>query len=149
LGAQARAQSRVKAPRIVLDTNVLVSTLVFASPSVAWLRGAWLGGGVIPLVSRDTTTELVRVLVYPKFRLSPDDREELLGDYLPWCEVVAVPGRVRIPECPDPADLPFLKLAKVGKAEALVTGDKAWLALTGEFEIPILTPAAFRARVHI
>lgn len=134
----------MKATRIVLDTNVVVSTLVFASPSVAWLRGAWLGGGVAPLVSRETATELVRVLAYPKFRLSTDERNELLGDYLPWCEVMAVPKRVRIPDCPDPADRPFLKLAKAGRADFLVTGDKALLAVGPKFSIPILTPAAFR-----
>jgi uncharacterized protein len=144
VGPQARAQGRVKTRRVVLDTNVLVSALVFASPSVAWLRGAWLDGAVIPLASRDTAAELIRVLACPKFRLSAEERDELLGDYLPWCEVIAAPKRVRIPDCPDPDDRPFLKLAKAGKADALVTGDKALLALAGEFEIPILTPAAFR-----
>lgn len=107
-----------------------------------------MSGGLVPLVGRDTATELVRVSAYPKFRLSPAEREELLGDYLPWCEVIAVPKRVRIPECRDPADRPFLALAKSAKADALVTGDKALLALAGEFDVPILTPAAFGARMR-
>lgn len=133
----------MSAPRVVLDTNVLVSTLVFALPGAAWLRGAWMSGGLNPLISRDTATELVRVLAYPKFRLSTAEREELLGDYLPWCEVFDVPKRMRIPECPDPGDRPFLALAMSAGADALVTGDKVLLALAGEFEVPILTPAAF------
>lgn len=102
-----------------------------------------MGGGLHPLISRATATELVRVLAYPKFRLSTAEREELLGDYLPWCVVVEVPKRVRIPKCPDPGDCPFLALAKSAGADALVTGDKVLLALAGAFEVPILTPAAF------
>ena len=35
------------------------------------------------LVSRATTEELLRVLRYPKFRLSSRDVQELLGEYLP------------------------------------------------------------------
>ena len=56
--------------RLVLDTNVLVSALQFLSGTVSWLRDAWQAQAVVPLASRDTTAELIRVLSYPKFQLT-------------------------------------------------------------------------------
>ncbi|MCP5372161.1 MAG: putative toxin-antitoxin system toxin component, PIN family [Hyphomicrobiales bacterium] len=134
--------------RVVLDTNVLVSALLFPAGSLAWLRHAWQGGTLRPLMGRDTAAELLRVLAYPKFRLTDDDREDLLGDILPWCETVAVPESVPVPACRDPHDRPFLALALAARADALVTGDGDLLDLAGAFPVPILTPAALRERLE-
>ena len=133
-------------PRLVLDTNVLLSALLFHRGSVAWLRHAWHHDAIRPLASRDTTKELIRVLAYPKFKLTEADREDLLGDYLPWCETVTVPAKTKVPDCRDPFDRPFLALAATAKADALITGDKDLLALSGRFKVPILPPAAFKER---
>jgi putative PIN family toxin of toxin-antitoxin system len=112
------------APRAVLDTNVVVSALLFARGRLWAMRSAWHSGKFVPLVSRVTTTELVRVLAYPKFKLSTPDQRELLADYLPYCTVVEIPSRLLgTPPCPDPHDVPFLELAVAGKAGYLVTGD--------------------------
>ncbi len=132
--------------RVVLDTNVLLSALLFHAGSLAWLRQAWRSEAIRPLASRDTTAELIRVLTYPKFRLSAEERLDLLDDYLPWCETVRVPKRTKVPHIRDPFDRPFLELALAAKADALLTGDKDVLALAGKFAVPILTPAAFRDR---
>lgn len=134
-------------PRVVLDTNVLLSALLFHAGALSWLRHAWRTQGIRPLASRDTAAELIRVLTYPKFRLTAAEREELLGDYLPWCETVRVPKRTKVPRCRDPFDRPFLELALAAKADALVTGDKDLLALADAFAVPILAPAAFRNRI--
>lgn len=137
----------MSAPRVVLDTNVLVSALLFRTGALAWLRDAWAGGAMRPLASRDTTAELIRVLAYPKFRLGEEDRGQLLGDYLPWCETLAEPQAAEIPDCRDPFDRKFLVLAIAAKADALVTGDKDLLDLAQHCAVPILTPAAFRDRI--
>ena len=89
-------------PRLVLDTNVLVSALVFPAGSTSWLRTAWQSGTIRPLASRETATELIRVLAYPKFRLDKDERDDLLSDYLPWCETVVVRDSVRRSGVPGP-----------------------------------------------
>jgi len=133
--------------RLVLDTNVLLSALLFHAGSLSWLRPAWQSETIIPLASRDTTAEMIRVLSYPKFRLNDDEREDLLADYLPWCETVTVPNPTEIPDCRDPFDRPFLALALAAKADALVTGDKDLLVLGETFSVPILTPAALRERM--
>jgi putative PIN family toxin of toxin-antitoxin system len=123
----------VKAPpRVVLDTNVVLSALLFGGESSARVRTGWQGGRFVPLASAATAQELVRVLAYPKFGLTAADREELLSDLLPWVEVVQVPDPPpEAPACRDAFDLPFLHLAIAGRARALVSGDRDLLALAG------------------
>ena len=126
--------------RVVIDTNVLVSALVFSQGKVAALRLAWQASHFQPLVSKATTTELIRVFAYPKFKLTPKDQEELLADYLPFCDTVRMPSKLPpVPPCRDPFDLPFLHLAVVGGANYLVTGDRDLLSLADEFVCPIVT----------
>lgn len=133
--------------RIVLDTNVLLSALLFPAGACAWLRHAWQSGAASPLASRDTVAELIRVLSYSKFKLTDDEREDLLGDYLPWCETVTVTDSIEVPACRDPFDRPFLALALSAKADALITGDNDLLVMADTVPVPILTPARFRERM--
>ena len=81
-------------PRLVLDTNVLMSALVFQTSGAAWMRSAWQSYAIVPLVNRETVTELLRVLGYPKFALTEDEIQDLLTGYLPWCETVTVPKQL-------------------------------------------------------
>ena len=135
-----------RAPRVVLDTNVVVSALVFTYGRSVALREAWQGGRCEPLVSKATLNELIRVLGYPKFKLFVDEQRELLSDYLPYCRTVTIPAKPpKTPPCRDPFDLPFLQLAIVGKAEVLVTGDQDLLGIEGKLTCPIVTLEAFLA----
>ena len=134
--------------RLVLDTHVLLSSLLFRTGSLAWLREAWQSGTIRLLASRDTAAELIKVLSYPKFRLTDAEITEILGDYLPWCETVTVSRPPDLPDCRDPLDLPFLALAQGAKADALVTGDKDLLILAETFPVPILTPASLETRIR-
>jgi putative PIN family toxin of toxin-antitoxin system len=133
-----------RAPRIVLDTNVVLSALVFAHGRLAAVRNGWHKGVCIPLVSRATAAELVRALAYPKFKLTSEEQRELLADYLPYCTTVRMPAKPpKTPACRDPADVPFLQLALAGKAEHLVTGDRDLLALANRFSCAIMKPEAW------
>ena len=141
------AQGPGNAPRVVLDTNVVVSALVFRHGAVAWVRNAWLARALVPLASQATIDELVRVLAYPKFRLEHRDIEELLAVYLPFAELVlGASNSIRSPTCRDEDDQEFLELAYMGNASHLVTGDAALLELAGARPFAILSPAALRAR---
>ena len=147
--------------RAVCDTNTVVSALLFAEGRLAWLRRAWRDGSVVALVSADTVKELLRVLEYPKFGLSREDRDELLGDYLPFAETASVARTVApvvprgpnptpesvVVQCRDPADRMFLDLALAARADALITGDADLLAEAGTFPIPIIAPAEARRRL--
>jgi len=77
--------------RLVLDTNVLVSALLFQNGHLAWLRRSWQSRRISPLLCRTTTDELLRVLAYPKFRLDRNEITALLGDLLPYAETVDQP----------------------------------------------------------
>ena len=132
---------------VVLDTNVVVSALLFERGRLAWIRGLWLEGRVVPLVSRPTVEELIRVLAYPKFRLSAEDVESLIAAYLPYSLTVAAgPSKRSLPKCEDPDDQPFLDLASAGKADVLISGDRAVLALAGRMAFAIESPEPFRER---
>lgn len=132
-------------PRVVLDTNVVLSALLFGGGPTAQVRAAWMAGRFVPLASAATARELVRVLAYPKFRLAADEQQDLLADYLPSVQVVRIPVPPPVaPPCRDPFDLPFLHLAIAGKADALVSGDKDLLALAGRRGLcPVLSVEAF------
>jgi len=132
------------APRVVLDTNVVLSALLFANGRLAPLRVGWQRAAFHPLASTPTTEELVRALTYPKFKLTPAEQRELLGDYLPYCTAVRMPARMpRTPPCRDPFDIAFLQLAIAGEAEYLVTGDKDLLAVKGSIRFRLITPEQF------
>jgi len=131
-------------PRVVLDTNIVLSALVFARGRLVAVRHAWQRQLCLPLISNVTTHELIRVLAYPKFRLSAPDQEGLLSDYLPWCSTVQIPTRsITAAVIRDPHDLAFLELALAGKADYLVSGDADLHAVAGQFPIPIITAEAF------
>jgi putative PIN family toxin of toxin-antitoxin system len=131
-------------PRVVIDTNLVLSALVFSQGRLSSLRLAWQGKQCLPLASKATAAELIRVLAYPKFKLSVADQQELLADYLPYCTTVRMPPRLPVtPDCRDKFDLPFLQLAITGKADFLVSGDLDLLSLAGKFVCPIITADQF------
>lgn len=135
-------------PRVVFDTNTVASALLFPTGSLAWLRQSWHGRTAIPLVSKATMQELYRVLCYPKFALAAADREELLGDYLPFAELVTAPARLpALPRCRDPDDRKFIELAFSAKADMLVTGDKDLLVLADKSKFLVCNPGVCRDRI--
>jgi len=128
---------------VVFDTNVVVSTLIFGR-RLAWLRRAWAIGVARPIVCRETVQELIRVLAYPKFRLSDVDRTSLLADYLPYAETAHLPDPTPVvpAPCRDRDDIVFIQLALATQADFLVSGDADLTALAGT--IPIASPADLR-----
>ncbi len=143
------AHGKINPPRVVFDTNVVVSALLFPNGRLAILRDAWRTGRATPLACKTTVEELLRVLTYPKFRLSAEERQELLGDYLPYSETLALPKRLPpVPECRDPHDSVFLQLALAAKADFLVTGDADLLVLAETFSIPLVAADEGLRRIY-
>jgi len=117
--------------RVVFDTTTVVSALLFAKGRLAWLVQHWQGGAGTPLISSATASELTRVLGYSKFHLSPEERQELLANYILYCEIIE--SATGCPQaCCDTKDQPFLDLAYSGRAELLVTGGSDLLVLAGQ-----------------
>jgi uncharacterized protein len=126
--------------RIVVDTNVMVSALLFRGET-SKLFETWRRAEVRLVLSSEILLEYVRVLAYPKFRLSEQAVSLLVTTHvLPFAEtVMVVPGENR---CRDPDDDKFLSCAEQSRADALVTGDRDLLALRGKVgALAIITPA--------
>ncbi|MCK9513890.1 MAG: putative toxin-antitoxin system toxin component, PIN family [Pigmentiphaga sp.] len=126
--------------RVVLDTNIVLSALLFSRGRLAWIRQAWQNHELQPVVCKETVSELLRVLAYPKFKLSPADQEELLADFLPYADVALLPSAwPALPACRDENDQVFLALAVAAGVDALVTGDADLLALRADLPGVIVT----------
>jgi putative PIN family toxin of toxin-antitoxin system len=113
--------------RLVLDTNVLASALLFRSMASA-LFDAWRGERFRLAVSEPILDEYARVLEYPKFHLSERDSTGIVKQLiLPYCDRFQAPDQPRL--CSDPDDDKFIHCALAAHAAALVSGDRAVLAL--------------------
>ena len=128
--------------RVILDTNVLVSALLFPG-ELGRIAEGWKSGAFVPVFSRETFDEFRRVLSYPKFSLAVQEIAALIEDeVLPFCEVVEI-GEEILSVCRDPADDPFLSCAVAASADYIISGDKDLLTLGSFRNIPIVIAAAF------
>lgn len=133
---------KVKPLRVVLDTNVFVSALIFGG-RVGMLRELWKTGRMVPLVSKETFAEFRRVLSYPKFKLSLREIRAILNEeILPFVEPVEITEQVTS-VCRDPHDDMFLAVAACGRAQYLVTGDQDLLVLKNYGTAQIVLAAEF------
>lgn len=129
-------------PRVILDTNVFVSALLFEG-SVASLVPLWKGGALIFILTRSILEEYLRVLAYPRFQLKEDEITDLIADeLLPFVETV-IERQVKVPPLSDPEDEKFLVASLLGKADFLISGDKVLLKLKKFKTCKILTPSEF------
>jgi putative PIN family toxin of toxin-antitoxin system len=131
--------------RVVLDTNVVVSALLFTRIS-SKLVPLWQGGVITALVSRNILEEYLRVLSYPKFKLSEGDIKGLIQEeLLPYVEVVKTSKRLRVVDR-DPSDDEFVECAVAGKARVIISGDKDLLSIGRYRKTLIQSPAQFLER---
>jgi putative PIN family toxin of toxin-antitoxin system len=125
-----------------LDTNVLVSALLFAGIS-SELVPLWQRSAITILLSRPILEEYLRVLGYPKFELSEAEIKGLIEEeLLPYVEVVNPRKRLRVVER-DPSDNKFFECAVAGKARIIISGDKDLLSMGHYRQIRIQSPAQF------
>ena len=133
--------------KAVLDANVLISAVLAPTGAPAKVLRLWLEGAYELVISPRLLAELDRALAYPKLRARVPAQEagellELLGRH---AQVVPDPrGSTQPTRSSDPGDDYLIALAAV-EAAILVSGDAHLLALADE--IPVLSPAAFLARI--
>jgi putative PIN family toxin of toxin-antitoxin system len=130
--------------RIVLDTNVLVSAIVFGGrPRIALEKV--ISGAVAMAISEEMLEELRWVLEGQKFCYLPPVVQTILNELLAVSELVRPTKRVHVVHA-DPADNRIIECALESHADCIVTGDKHLLEL-GQFEgIPILSVSDFIAK---
>jgi len=116
-----KKQEKVK--RVVLDTNVLVSALLFRG-ELSKIVGLWQKGKIIPVISKETFHELRTPLGYPKFSLTQEEIDSIIeNEILPYFEIVEVVKEVK-GVCRDPEDDKFISCALSASADCIVSGDK-------------------------
>ncbi|MBI4384360.1 MAG: putative toxin-antitoxin system toxin component, PIN family [Nitrospinae bacterium] len=131
--------SRKKA---VLDTNVVVSALLFRG-KLSRLNALWKKKAFTMAASREIIEEYVRVLAYPKFKLTEKEIKLLVQEeLLPYIEPVTVNEDTK-GVSKDPDDDKFLACAKAAKADFIVSGDAHLLDLKKYKGCPILTAEKF------
>ncbi|KKD38441.1 putative toxin-antitoxin system toxin component, PIN family [Limnoraphis robusta] len=128
--------------RVVIDTNILVSSILIQSslPDIAF-KAARKNG--IILLSDVTSQELQEVLTRSKFDqyISLDIRYQFLTKIKLESEQIFISELIK--ECRDPKDNKFLEVAVNGNATYIITGDKDLLELHPFRGISILTPRQF------
>ena len=122
--------------RVVFDTNILVSALVFpGGRGDAALRRIIAGTDQL-VMSRAILDELLDVLSR-KFARDAEELAHVAVFVSELAMVVAARRRLRVVQ--DDPDNRILECAIAGRAEAIVTGDKALLALKNFRNIPVVT----------
>lgn len=120
--------------RVVLDTNILCSALLRPQGLTDRLYRAWREGRFELLTSREQLEEFRRVTRYPRLRpfIDPAAAGAMHNELRQLAVLVAKLPIVDASQ--DPADNFLLAMAKAGKADVLVTGDKRDLLSLGSFQ---------------
>lgn len=128
--------------RVLLDTNVLISAILFRGLPRS-LLGRAIRGELDLVMSPVLLDELERILT-DRFQV-PSELARLARSELEILADVVVPDDVPAISR-DPDDDQVLAAAVVGDVEAIVTGDRDLLVLETHRGIAILTPAEFESR---
>lgn len=136
--------------RVVLDTNVLVSGLLWRGPPHELIERA-RAGRLTVISSPALLAEFAAVVRRRKFRAaltrSNTDAERLLRE-LQRLVGIADPPRLVLPTSRDPDDDVVLAVAAATGADLIVSGDADLLTLGRYAGIPIVDPAAALARMR-
>jgi uncharacterized protein len=113
--------------RIVLDTNVFISALGWKG----WehkIFGECLNGAFTLCISKEILQELTKVLNYPKFRFTLEEKIEYIEIITEVAIIVEPKERIDIINA-HPPDNKFLECAQESGALFIITGDEHLLNL--------------------
>jgi len=136
--------------RAVIDTNVLVSGLLWRGPPHILLNR--VRSGSLTLISSSALLEEFSLVVRRrKFRTilarSDTDPERMLRELRRLAEIVE-PRPMMAPVSRDPDDDTVLAVANAARADLIVSGDNDLLTLGSHDGIPIVSPTAALARLR-
>ena len=137
--------------RVVLDTNVFVSSLLVKVGVPAQVMDVWRDPRYVLVISPAIIAEMRSTLNYPrirrKYRITDEDVEGLVA--LLQHDALLVPGEANtagaIPA--DPTDEKILACALDGQADLIVSGNLHLLDLEQYQGIPILNARQFLERL--
>lgn len=132
--------------RVVLDANILVSTVLKSRSNPAKVFQLAKEGKVTLISSRDILAEVKAVLLYPKLRRLHGRTPREIDRFVKTAARVSfiVPGTTKIHEIKDdPTDNKYLSAAVEGKADFIISGDHHLKDLRIFQGIRVLDPSAF------
>src|SRR5438445_4390936 len=131
--------------RVVIDTNVLISSLFFTTSTPGRAVEKAVTNAQL-VATMETLRELIEKLHSPKFDryVRRERRDSLLERIASLVEIVEVLQSIRASR--DRKDDKFLDAAVNGRADVIVTGDKDLLDLNPFRGIAIVSPADYLAR---
>ena len=117
-------QSEKFVPKVVLDTNILISSLISKKSSPYLLYRGWRRKQFTLITSEEQLQELKQVLQYPKLRkfIKQDEAIILITALQDFAVTVADLPEVNYSK--DSDDNLIIATAIAGKADLIVTGDK-------------------------
>ena len=133
---------------VVLDTNVIVSSVLSPTGSPAEIIRRWEANEFDLVTSHPLLAELEDVLTYQrvsKYFKEPEEKINALLRRLRTVAAVVVPQLTLDVVKQDPPDNRVLECAVAGGASYIVTGDRHLLDLKEYQGIVILNPAGFLA----
>ncbi len=130
--------------RVVIDTNVLISSLFSTTSTPARAVESAVANAQL-IATTETLREVIEKLLLPKFDryVRRERREALLQRLASLVEIVVVLQPIRASR--DPKDDKFLEAAVNGRASTIVTGDRDLLDLSPFRGIVVVTPAKYLA----
>ncbi len=131
----------MKRPHVVLDTNVLVSALLFGGPPREILNMI-VAGAVNCSVSPPILVELQDVLRRPKFGVSPQQALAVVEDLSALCTIVNPLERISAVRA-DADDDCILECTLEARAGIIISGDAHLLDLRTYEGIRIMNPSEF------
>jgi putative PIN family toxin of toxin-antitoxin system len=127
--------------KIVLDTNVLVSSLLRAQGNLAQVVALALAGAVQICHDGRILAEYTEVLARPRFKFDSEKVREVLAKLeLDGVAVESSDGPLGLP---DRDDEPFLAVALAGSVDYLVTGNLAGFPAAKRRGCAVISPAEF------
>jgi uncharacterized protein len=130
--------------RVVPDTNVLVSAIVFGGPPGEIM--ALAAARQLQLILSPPLISELRRMLREKFEFS-DDALYLAETLVRRAGIVVEPDRTLVLITEDPEDNRVLEAAAEGKADAIISGDRHLLTLKAYEGIPIMSPRQFLDRL--
>ncbi len=127
--------------KVVLDTNVLISAILFGGKPRKILEKA-IRGEIRLCLSEPMLEELSGVLRRSKFDYSPEMIQFILTELMGIADFVNPSETIHV-VLEDPEDNKILECAVEAKANYIITGDSHLLKLSRYLHIEVLNAAAF------
>lgn len=129
-------------PRVVLDSNVWISGLVFGGNPERIIE-QFIDGNILIIISEELSSELRRK-IYHKFPgFVP--KVAILEASLRNDAIIVSLGASTVNICRDPDDNKIIETALIGKCDLIISGDNDLLSLKTYQNIQMLTPYDYLA----